>query len=208
VHQIAHQTLAILHQRWVRHPPQATANHKLAAIERHRMATGARSTRCAARPIDDRALRHGTRLPRDLAALAKQDHRRDRSDIIASGNRLLRLGVELAEADPWLELFSRSFERRRQDAQKSTSSGRSDRDACASKLAAVMVIGLAENRAFLQLPQIPPAPSLSRGTRFRVAQTGQATIKPPEVWVAIILPIAAVAGRSFHLMLSDSQISA
>lgn len=58
-------------------------------------------------------------------------------------------------------------------AQKSTSSGIPLLLRCASKLVAPSVTGWASKRAPPQRPHLPPAVSLSRGTRFAVEQVGQ-----------------------------------
>ena len=68
-----------------------------------------------------------------------------------------------------------------QVAQKSTSSGMSLLVACAPKLAAVRTKGCFRNSSDPHRPHLPPARSLSFGTRFAVEHDGQITIIAPEL---------------------------
>ena len=84
------------------------------------------------RPADDRGRGHRARLPRHLAALGDEDQRRDRLDAIAPGDRLLGLGIELAEPQvrfelraAWAKAGAICRHGPHQLAQKSTSSGMS-----------------------------------------------------------------------------------
>ena len=57
------------------------------------------SAQLAARPVDDLRRRHGAGAPRDLAAAAKEQQRRNAADRVARAQRRRRFGVELGEAD-------------------------------------------------------------------------------------------------------------